>query len=177
MLLSALLFLAGVFLGFLFHSVWGGIPEGQEVLLSSGGALTWARLLSVCWSHFRWLLLCVFLSLSALGLFGLPVLVILRGLVFGFSYTALYGSVPSAALFLSFLFTALFACGPMLVITSLGLIHCREEAAGHGSGRWQGRPAALYALLLLLGAAMCSVLCAFAELWLLPGILSGFHLS
>lgn len=177
MVLVATLFFLGVFFGFLFRSVWGGVPQGQEVLLVSDEPLSRMRLLSVCWSHFRWMLLCVLLSLSALGLFGLPVLILLRGLIFGFSFSALYGSVPLVTLFLSFLFTALFACGPMLVISSLGLIHCKEEAGGRGGGRWQGRPVVVYALVLLLGAALCSVLCAFAELWLLPGILSGFHLS
>ena len=177
MLVVAVLFFIGVSLGFLFHSMWSVGPLEQEVTLVTDQPLSRMRLLSVFWSHFRWLLLCVLLSLSALGLFGLPVLMVLRGIVFGYSFSTLYGSVPLASLFLSFLFTALFTCGPMLLISALGLLHCREESGGRGNGRWQGKPTVVYALMLLIGASVCSVLCAFAELWFLPGILSCFHLS
>lgn len=167
-LAAGLLFFAlGLLSGF-FLSLRLSLPEEASLQIVSGQSVTFARFLRVFWSHFRWLALAGLLSVSALGLFLLYPLVVLRGLLLGFSFTALFVPGFRLAVLLRFFLAALLNCSPLILIAACGVQRAAREL-GHGSG---GDAAFCRPFLLVLISLLFTLLCSFAELWLLPGFAS-----
>ena len=89
--LAGAFFCVGLLAGFLLSAHLDGAVSAEQVGLLPA-AVTRLRLWSAFWSNYRWLLLSGVLALSALGVFLLYPLVLLRGFVLGFSFTTLFGA-------------------------------------------------------------------------------------
>lgn len=119
-------FLVGVLGGF-FFSVLGG--ESLELLdylqryfhlAGYGGGLD-PTLLSVVWDIFRWPLMAFLLGFTALGMVGIPLLLLIRGFLLSFAATTfvrLFGLPGLAASLAAFGVTVLLTV-PVLFVVSL----------------------------------------------------------
>ena len=160
--LLSLLFLFGTLAGCLLCFRFGARDSCADLVFSTA-APSVPRLLSLTWSHLRWLTVAVLLGLSALGLFGIPLLLLLRGVVFGFSFAALFPVVPSLPLLAGYLGVAVFAVVPLLLLGCVGMSRALAESRSGGNPQ-----SALLPLVLLAFSVLCSVICACIELWLAP---------
>lgn len=165
---SAFLFFAlGLLSGFLLSGCLT-LPEDDVLQMVSGRDVTLMRFLQVFWSHFRWIAFAGLLSVTTLGLFLLYPLVVLRGLLLGFSFTALFVPGCRLAVLLRFFLTALLTCSPLLLLAACGVQRAARELGRCSGGEGLfSRP-----LFLLLLSFLLILLCSFAELWLLPGFAS-----
>ena len=167
---AALLFAAGLLTGFILSGRIP-LPEDAAFQMNPDAPVTLIRLLRVFWSHFRWSLFGALLSMTALGLFLLFPLVFLRGLLIGFSFTALFVSGARGAVLLHFLCTTLLTCSPLLLIAACGMVRAFREL--HRAGGEDGLfGLTALPLILLLAAVFLTLICSLAELWLLPGFAS-----
>ena len=172
LLAATVLFALGLLAGFLLSGRLGQLVELQQVELSPEEKVTWLQFWGVYWSYFRWLLFGGLLAMSALGLFLLYPLVFLRGLLLGFSFSALFTQGSRIQVFLHFFLTALFTCSPLLLVAAAGMVRCVSElrrSPPEADGLF-AQP--IFALLILLAGALLIFLCCIAELWLLPGFVS-----
>ena len=172
LLIGIVLFVLGLLAGFLLSGRLGALVDVSGVELSPEGPVTVLQFWGVFWSYFRWLLFGALLAMSALGLFLLYPLVFLRGLLLGFSFSALFVEGNRLNVFLHFFLTAAFTCAPLLLVSAAGMVRSVGELR-HGLPEDDGlfsNP--VFALLILLVGAILIFLCCIAELWLLPGFVS-----
>lgn len=175
LLVSAILFALGVLAGFLLSGRIVALAELSAVRLVPASPVTPLQFWRVFWSHFRWLLFGALLSMTALGLFLLYPLVVLRGLLFGFGFSALFSEGDRFSLIVHFLLTALLTCSPLLFIAASGMARSLAELQRAPAGE-DGLFASAFAPLIFLALALVlTLLCCFAELWLLPGFVSHFQ--
>lgn len=169
---AALIFALGLLSGFLLSGRMGSLADTSAVRIVPSAPVTTLQFWGVFWSHFRWLLFGALLAMSALGLFLLYPLVFFRGLLFGFSFSALFSSGDRLGLVVNFFLTALFTCSPLLFLAAAGMARslCELRRGASGEESFLTGPAA--PLLLLLLSFVLTLLCCFAELWLLPGFVS-----
>ena len=169
--LGAVLFCAGLLVGFLLaNRLNAAVPVEQVGLLPT--TVTWLRFWTVFWHQYRWLLLSGVLALSALGVFLLYPLTLLRGFVLGFSFTALFASENRTVVLVHFLLTALLTCGPLLLLTVSGMLRGLSEL--HRPQPEQYRSFGRIGMLagVILAGTVLAFLCCALQLWLLPGLLA-----
>ena len=168
--LASAAFCAGQLAGFFLAGILTQPISLKQADLS--GYVDWLRFLSAFWAEYRWLLLSGVLALSALGVFLLYPLVLLRGFFLGFSFAALFAahSNQRLALMLHFVLTAVLTCAPLLLLSVSGMQRGLAELRRGPSVRESiyGRGAVL-ALLLVLGAVL-TLLCCVLQFWFLPGL-------
>ena len=157
----AMLFAVGAAVGFLLDCRWPVAGASEELILTDSAALTPFLIARTFWNHFRWLLFAVLLEVSGSGVWLLPVLLFVRGVLFGYSYTALFDSQPGLSLFLHYLPTALFDCAPLLLLAALGGLRLVDGVPS------EAIPLTRFSTLLIL-SAFCAIFYCFAALWLLP---------
>ncbi len=168
--LAGMLFCGGLLAGFLLCGHLDGAVSVEQVSLLPM-TVTGLRLWTVFWSNYRWLLLSGVLALSALGVFLLYPLVLLRGFVLGFSFTALFASESRLTVLVHFLLTALLTCGPLLLLVVSGMQRGLSEL--HRLPLEQDRLWGGIGILvvLMLSGMVLTALCCVLQLWLLPGLL------
>ena len=160
----------GLLAGFLLSAHLDGAVSAEQVGLLPA-AVTRLRLWSAFWSNYRWLLLGGVLAFSALGVFLLYPLVLLRGFVLGFSFTTLFVSGSRVTALTHFLLTALLTCGPLLLLAASGMQRGLSELHRPPSGQSCFWGSAGILAGLMLSAAVLTVLCCALQLWFLPGLL------
>ena len=75
----------------------------------------------------------------------------------------------------NFFLTALFTCSPLLLLAAAGMARSLGELRRGASGEESFLSAPAAPLLLLLLSFVLTLLCCFAELWLLPSFVSHFQ--
>lgn len=174
LLAAAVLFALGGFAGFLLSGRIGDLVDVSAVQIIPDAPVTPLRFWGAFWSHFRWLLFASLLSMSALGLFLLYPLVILRGVLFGFCFSALFCAGDRLGIVVHFFLTAFLTCSPLLLIAASGMSRSLAELHRAPSGENGLLTCPLSPLLLLALSLLLTLLCCFAELWFLPGFVSYF---
>ena len=111
------------------------------------------------------------MAFSALGVFLLYPLVLLRGFVLGFSFTTLFVSGSRVTALTHFLLTALLTCGPLLLLAASGMQRGLSELHRPPSGQSCFWGSAGILAGQMLSAAVLTVLCSVLQLWFLPGLL------
>ena len=168
--LAGAFFCVGLLSGFLLSAHLDGAVSAEQVGLLPA-AVTRLRLWSAFWSNYRWLLLSGVLALSALGVFLLYPLVLLRGFVLGFSFTTLFVLGNRVTALTHFLLTALLTCSPLLLLAASGMQRGLSELHRPPSGQSCFWGSAGIVAVLMLSAAVLTVLCCVLQLWFLPGLL------
>ncbi len=175
LLAGTVLFALGLLAGFFLSGRLGQFADLEGVAFLPDDQVTWLQFWGVYWSYFRWLLFGSLLAMSALGLFLLYPLVFLRGLLMGFSFSALFVQGSRLSVFLHFFLIALFTCAPLLLVSAAGMVRSVGElrrSAPEDDGLFS-RP--MFALLVLLVGAALIFLCCIAELWFLPSFVSNIQ--
>lgn len=187
-LVLAVSFALGVFAGFFLADCVSG--EGGEALRQyfagfskHSGSLLEPDLLHILWSTLRWHLLTVCLGLSSLGLFGIPVLFVVRGFLLAFSVASFYSVFGFEGLWFSFLVLGLSGLVSIPVLFVLGVngflasgSAVNRLVGARGKRRIIDRP-------MILCICVCFVVlfaCSLIEYCLLPsmiGLLSNSFIS
>lgn len=165
---AVVMFCAGLLVGFLCSTRFDNALSVQQVALFPQ-QLNAFRFWSAFWSDYRWLLMSGILALSALGVFLLYPVVLLRGFLLGFSFSALFRTYEGGrfAVFLHFALTALLTCGVLLLLAMAGMQRGLAELrrGPQAAGNLYGRVITLLSLLFL-GAILTAVCCGL-QFWLL----------
>ena len=132
--LAGAFFCVGLLAGFLLSAHLDGAVSAEQVGLLPA-AVTRLRLWSAFWSNYRWLLLSGVLALSALGVFLLYPLVLLRGFVLGFSFTTLFVPGSRVTALTHFLLTALLTWARCCCLPHLGCSGDCRNRTGRRPGR------------------------------------------
>lgn len=189
LILSISFFLGGLAGCLLAKQVGGGGSDALSsylegylsVVYSSGAARPEA--LSLFWEIVRWPLLAVALSLTPLGLLGLPVLFLVRGFLLSFAIASFFhvlGVFGLAFAFVVFGITGLI-CVPVLFI--LGVQGFLTAGAMIGRLMGEGKRLPLFDHMTLLRCCVCAAVlcvCGFIEYCVVPvllGSLAGVLLS
>lgn len=130
--------------------------------------------LSLIWEHGRWFLLLCLAALTPFGIFAIPLLVLLRGFIIGYTTAillCLFGTQGMVVALILVTLPELVALPALLFFGGEGLLHAKDLALTHQSTekglsliKWLSLPIALPCLLALLGA-----LCI--EFWVVPPLL------
>lgn len=106
------------------------------------------------------------------GPFLLYPLLFLRGVLLGFSFSALFAQGSRLSVFLHFFFTALLTCAPLLLEAVSGMLRGSSELHRHSPDESGIFSHPVFPLAVLLAGAGLIVLCCIAELWLLPSFVA-----
>lgn len=179
--LSAAFFL-GILLGrFLAGSVDGLGSEALNAYLGSyldgltAGTLETPTLPALIWEQFRWPLLTLCLSLTALGVAGLPILFCVRGFLLSFSVCAfarLLGGAGCALAFTLFGFSGLLAVPVLFVLGVIGWRSASHKVRRVLEGGQYKPSAEKGSHVYLCGCMAVSFLCVLLEAFVVPSLLS-----
>lgn len=174
-------FALGGLLGcFLAAQVDGGGNDGlmaylQGYLASArAGAVAPPTLWSVVWENLRWPLFTFFMSFTALGMLGIPVLFSMRGFLLSFavsSFVRMFGGAGGVLAFFAFGMTGLIAVPVLFVLGVQGFAAARELA-----GRFFGESKRALpfgrAYFLRCGACVAALaVCVLLEYFAVPALL------
>lgn len=172
LMVGVVIFTLGILAGFLLSGRLGQFLDPSAVQIMPSGGVNWLQFWGVFWSYFRWLLLAALLAMSALGLFLLYPLLFLRGVLLGFSFSALFAQGSRLSVFLHFFFTALLTCAPLLLEAVSGMLRGSSELYRYSPDESGIFSHPVFPLAVLLAGAGLIVLCCIAELWLLPSFVA-----
>lgn len=176
-----LFFALGVILGFLFAKEISQTENSalflyMEEYLSAvrNGNFTLPGILPVLWETFRWPLLVVLLSFTAIGFLGIPVVFIVRGFLLSFAVAAfvrVFGGIGVVLAFLLFGITGALSVPVLFVLGVQGMMACRDLAMGLTGEKRGGR---IYDRAYWGRYGLCAFLllcCVCLELVVVPSLL------
>ena len=172
LLVMGLAFLLGGLAGCLLAALSGGEGAGQlrdylaDYLRLAGQDGVEARFWSLLWGHLQNLLIVLVLSMSTLGVVGLPVLFMVHGFFFAFSTGCCCRVFGGAGLFPAF---ALFGLSALLWVPALFLTATQGLARSRGMLLGQAAAGFSCPRLALGGGLMLAA--ALAERWVAPVLL------
>ncbi len=130
--------------------------------------------ISLLWEHGRWFLLLCLAALTPFGIFAIPLLMLLRGFILGYTSATLlclFGTQGMVVALILVTLPELVVLPALLFFAGEGLLHAKNLALkGKGTERglalaqWLTLPVAMPCLLALLGA-IC------IECWMVPSLL------
>lgn len=181
LLILSIAFLLGGLAGCLLADQVGGdggdllsdYLEGYLSAVSSSGAAK-PEVLSLLWEIVRWPLLVIALSLTPLGLLGIPVLFLVRGFLLSFAIASFFrvmGGLGLALAFVVFGLTGLI-CVPVLFI--LGIQGFLSASAMLGRLMGESKRLPLWDRMALLRCCVCAAalcVCGFIEYCVVPVLL------
>lgn len=139
----------------------GEYLEGYLSAVYSGGMVK-PDVLSVLWDTIRWPLLILVLSLTPLGLLGLPILFLVRGFLLSFAVASFFRVLGTAGLALAFVVFGItgLLCIPVFFV--LGVQGFLWAGALTGRLLGEGRRQTLFDRVALLRCGVCAaVLCGY----------------
>lgn len=130
--------------------------------------------MALLWEHGRWFLLLLLASLTPFGMFAIPLLVLLRGFIIGYTSAillCLFGTQGMVVALVLVTLPELVILPALLFLGGEGLLHAKDLALksksteqGLAHIKWLSLPVVLPCLLALLGT-----LCI--EFWIVPPLL------
>lgn len=139
--------------------------------VANNGDITRPNVLTLVWETIRWPLFIFLLSVTPLGLFGIPVLFLLRGFLLSFSIASFFRVLGASGLALAF---ALFGVTGVLYVPVLFILGVQGFLmSGAMTGRLigEGRKCSLLDRIVLFRCGICAAVlgvCCLLEYHLVP---------
>ena len=180
LILSAAFLLGGLAGCFLVNQVSGGgsdalssYLEGYLSFACSNGAVR-PEALSLLWEIIRWPLLVVVLSLTPLGLLGIPILFLVRGFLLSFAIASFFHVLGAMGLTLAFVVFGITGLISVPVLFALGVQGFLSAAAMVGRLVGENRRVPLFDRMVLIRCCVCAAalcVCGFIEYCAVPVLL------
>lgn len=174
-------FAAGGLLGWVLAAqVGGGGNDSLTAYLQSylaaaqSGQAAAPDLLSVLWETLRWPLFTFFMSFTALGVLGIPVLFAMRGFLLSFavsSFVRMFGGAGGVLAFFAFGLTGLVAVPVLFVLGTQGFMAARALAVRYLGDAKRPLP---FGQVYFLRCGICAAaltLCVLLEYFAVPALL------
>lgn len=147
--------------------------EGYLSIVYSGDAVR-PEVLSLIWEIVRWPLLAVALSLTPLGLLGIPILFLVRGFLLSFTIASFFHVLGAWGLVLAFVVFGItgLICVPVLFILGVQSFLSAGAMIGRLMGESSRTP--LFDRMALLRCCVCAAalcVCGFIEYCVIPILL------